>query len=191
VARSAKLDFEALGRDYLERTRPATGKTPHFTDKMPLNYLYCGLIRRALPNARIVHLTRHPLAVCYAIYKTLFKDGYPFSYDLGEIGRYYVSYRKLMDHWCATLPGAVHELKYEQLVTDQVGETRRLLEFCGLDWEEACLSFHRNPSPTTTASATQVRQSLYDSSIAQWRHYAPQLEGLRRQLIAAGIDVES
>jgi tetratricopeptide (TPR) repeat protein len=191
VARSAKLDFEALGRDYLERTRPATGKTPHFTDKMPLNYLYCGLIRRALPNARIVHLTRHPLAVCYAIYKTLFKDGYPFSYDLGEIGRYYVSYRKLMDHWCATLPGGVHELKYEQLVTDQVGETRRLLEFCGLDWEEACLSFHRNPSPTTTASATQVRQSLYDSSIAQWRHYAPQLEGLRRQLIAAGIDVES
>jgi tetratricopeptide (TPR) repeat protein len=191
VARSANLDFEALGRDYLERTRPATRGTPHFTDKMPLNYLYCGIIRRALPNARIVHLTRHPLAVCYAIYKTLFKDGYPFSYDLGEIGRYYTSYRKLMDHWRATLPGVIHDLSYEQLVSDQEGETRRLLEFCGLEWEEACLSFHRNPSPTTTASATQVRQSLYDSSIAQWRHYAPQLEGLRRQLVAAGIDVES
>ena len=191
VARSAKVDFEALGREYLQRTRPATGSTPHFTDKMPLNYLYCGLIRRALPNARIVHLTRHPLAVCYAIYKTLFKDGYPFSYDLGEIGRYYVSYRKLMDHWRATMPGAIHDLSYESLVSDQVGETRRLLEFCGLEWEDACLAFHQNPTPTTTASATQVRQSLYDSSIAQWRHYAPQLEGLRQQLVAAGIEVES
>jgi hypothetical protein len=191
VARSANIDFEALGREYLRRTRPATGGTPHFTDKMPLNYLYCGIIRRALPNARIVHLTRHPLAVCYAIFKTLFKDGYPFSYDLGEIARYYVSYRKLMDHWRATMPGVIHDLSYEKLVSDQVGETRRLLEFCGLEWEEACLAFHRNPTPTTTASATQVRQSLYDSSIAQWRHYAPQLEGLRRQLAAAGIEVES
>jgi Sulfotransferase family/Tetratricopeptide repeat len=190
VARSANIDFEALGRDYLQRTRPATGSTPHFTDKMPLNYLYCGIIRRALPNARIVHLTRHPLAVCYAIFKTLFKDGYPFSYDLGEIARYYVSYRKLMDHWRATMPGVVLDLSYEKLVSDQVGETRGLLEFCGLEWEEACLAFHRNPTPTTTASATQVRQSLYDSSIAQWRHYAPQLEELRRQLVAAGIEVE-
>jgi hypothetical protein len=191
VAGSAKIDFEALGREYLRRTRPATGSTPHFTDKMPLNYLYCGIIRRALPNARIVHLTRHPLAVCYAMYKTLFKDGYPFSYDLSEIGRYYVSYRKLMDHWHATLPGVIHDLSYEKLVSDQVGETRRLLEFCGLEWEEACLAFHHNPTPTTTASATQVRQSLYDSSIAQWRHYAPGLDGLRRQLVAAGIDVEN
>jgi len=191
VARSAKIDFEALGRDYLRRTRPATGSTPHFTDKMPLNYLYCGIIRRALPNARIVHLTRHPLAVCYAIFKTLFKDGYPFSYDLGEIGRYYVSYRKLMDHWHASMPGVIHDLSYEKLVSDQVGETHRLLEFCGLEWEDACLAFHHNPTPTTTASATQVRQSLYDSSIAQWRHYAPGLEGLRRQLVAAGIEVDS
>jgi Flp pilus assembly protein TadD len=191
VARSANIDFEALGREYLQRTRPATGNTPHFTDKMPLNYLYCGIIQRALPNARIVHLTRHPLAVCYAIYKTLFKDGYPFSYDLGEIGRYYVSYRKLMDHWHATMPGFVHDLSYEQLVADQEAETRRLLEFCGLEWEQACLDFHHNPAPTTTASATQVRQSLYDSSIAQWRHYAPQLAGLRRQLVAAGIEVKS
>jgi tetratricopeptide (TPR) repeat protein len=190
VARSAQMDFEALGREYLRRTRPATGSTPHFTDKMPLNYLYCGIIRRALPNARIVHLTRHPLAVCYAIYKTLFKDGYPFSYDLGEIGRYYVSYRRLMDHWHATMPGVIHDLNYETLVADQAGETRRLLEFCGLEWEDACLAFHHNPTPTTTASATQVRQSLYDSSIAQWRHYAPGLEGLRRQLVAAGIEMD-
>ena len=156
---------------------------------MPLNYLYCGIIRRALPNARIVHLTRHPLAVCYAMFKTLFDEGYPFSYDLEEIGRYYLSYRKLMDHWHATLPGAIHDLNYEQLIADPAGETRRLLEFCGLPWEDACLDFHRNPAPSTTASATQVRQPIYDSSVAQWRHYAAHLEGLRSQLVAAGIAV--
>jgi Sulfotransferase family len=191
AARSTTIDFEALGRDYLARTRPATGHTRRFTDKMPVNYLYCGIIRRAFPNARIVHLTRHPLAVCYAMYKTLFKDGYPFSYDLEEIGRYYVAYRKLMDHWRMTMPGVVYDLCYEGLVADQVGQTRRLLEFCGLEWEDACLDFHRNPSPTMTASATQVRQSLYDSSLAQWRLYGTPLEGLRRQLIAAGIEVAS
>lgn len=189
VARSAFVDFAALGKDYVERTRPGTGHTPRFTDKMPLNFLYCGLIHRALPRARIVHLTRHPLAVCYAMYKTLFKDGYPFSYDLEEIGRYYLSYRKLMAHWHATLPGVIHDISYERLVADQAGETRRLLDFCGLQWQDACLEFQHNPAPTTTASAVQVRQSLYDSSLAQWRHYAPQLEGLRRQLQAAGIEV--
>jgi tetratricopeptide (TPR) repeat protein len=189
VAASAKLDFAALGRDYLERTRAGSGHKPHFIDKMPLNYLYCGIIRRALPNARIVHLTRHPLAVCYAMYKTLFDEGYPFSYNLDEIGRYYLSYRKLMNHWHATVPGAIHDLGYEQLVADPEGETRRLLEFCGLPWEDACLDFHRNPAPGTTASATQVRQPIYDSSVAQWRHYASHLEGLRRQLVAAGIAV--
>jgi hypothetical protein len=134
-----------------------------------------------------VHLTRHPLAVGYAMYKTLFDEGYPFSYDLNEIGRYHLSYRKLMDHWHATLPGAIHDLGYEQLVADPEGEIRRLLEFCGLPWEGACLDFHRNAAPSTTASATQVRQPIYDSSVAQWRHYASHLEGLRSQLLAAGI----
>ncbi len=187
VAGSARVDFGALGRDYLQRTRPVSGHTPWFIDKMPLNYLYCGIIQRALPNARIVHLTRHPLAVGYAMYKTLFDEGYPFSYDLAEIGRYYVSYRKLMAHWHTTLPGAIHDVGYEQLVADPEGETRRLLEFCGLPWEDACLEFHHNPAPSTTASATQVRQPIYDSSVAQWQHYASHLEGLRNQLAAAGI----
>jgi tetratricopeptide (TPR) repeat protein len=191
VARAATLDFAALGRDYLARTRPATGHTPHFTDKMPVNYLYCGIIHRAFPKAKIVHLTRHPLAVSYAMYKTLFSDGYPFSYDLNEIGRYYAAYRKLMGHWHATLPGVVYDLSYEQLVADQEGESRRLLEFCGLPWEDACLAFHLNRAPTTTASAAQVRHALYDSSREQWRHYATPLEALRSQLTAAGIAVPS
>ncbi len=189
VARSAALDFAALGRDYLARVESAGFAGVRFIDKMPLNYLYCGLIRRALPEARIVHLVRHPLASCHAMFKTLFEAGYPFSYDLQEIGRYYIAYRRLMDHWRVTMPGAIHELAYESLVADQVGETRRLLAFCGLDWEEGCVEFHRNTAASTTASAAQVRRPIYDSSVAQWRHYAGELAGLRAQLVAAGIEV--
>jgi tetratricopeptide (TPR) repeat protein len=190
VARSADLDFRALGRDYLARARYAAAGEARFTDKMPLNYLYCGLIRRALPNAKIVHVSREPMAACYAMYKTLFKDGYPFSYDLGEIGRYYVGYRRLMHHWQATMPAVIYPLSYEAMVADQRGETRKLLEFCGLEWEDACLEFHRNPSPTTTASAAQVRRPVYDSSVSQWRHYAGELAELSSLLRAAGICTE-
>jgi tetratricopeptide (TPR) repeat protein len=190
VAGSAQLDFAALGRDYLERARAAGASGPRFTDKMPLNHLYCGLIRRALPRSRIVHVSRAPMAACYAIYKSLFDQGYPYSYDLGELARYYVAYRRLMQHWHSTLPGQIHEVAYEGLVADQIGETRKLLEFCELEWEDSCIEFHRNPSATTTASAAQVRSPLYDTSVAQWRHYRGRLVGLRRQLEAAGIEVE-
>lgn len=187
VAATRELDFGALGADYLERTRPGTSQRPHFTDKMPLNYLYCGLIRRALPNARIVHVTRHPMASCYAMFKTLFKEGYPFSYDLDDVARYYIGYRRLMDHWRRTMPGVVYDISYEALVRDQETQSRRLLAACGLEWEDGCLEFHRNPTVTTTASASQVRRPIYDSSLKQWHHYETQLQGLRNQLQAAGI----
>jgi Sulfotransferase family len=147
---------------------------------MPLNYLYCGLIHRALPNARIVHLTRHPLGASYTLYKTLFKDGYAFSYDLEEIGCYYSAYHKLMNHWQASLPGAIHDLSYEQLVADPSGTTRRLLEFCRLEQQDACL-----------ASAAQIRQTAEGAHLSQWRHYAGQLAKLRDQLVLAGIEVSS
>ncbi len=190
VARSAELDFPALGRDYLDRVGAAPAEGVRFTDKMPLNYLYCGLIRRSLPNAKIVHVSRTPMAACFAVYKTLFKDGYPFSYDLGEISRYYIGYRRLMDHWQTMMPEAMYSLSYEALVKDQRTETRKLLEFCGLEWQESCLDFHRNPSATTTASAAQVRRPLYESSVSQWRNYAPQLADLHGMLSAAGLNLD-
>ena len=190
VARSAQLDFDALGRDYLSKVGATGIAAARFTDKMPLNYLYCGLIHRALPKARIVHVRRSPMAACFAIYKKLFQDGYPFSYDLDELGRYYIAYRRLMAHWTATLPGLIHEMSYEALVADQRQETQRLLAFCGLEWQDACLEFHANPAPSTTASAAQVRHRLHNNAVSQWRQYASQLEPLRRQLEAAGIDTE-
>ncbi len=188
IRRSARLDFGALGQDYLRRVHARGLEARCFTDKMPLNYLYCGLIRRALPGARIVHVRRHPMAACYAMYKRLFQDGYPFSYDLDDLGHYYLAYRRLMCHWRRTLPGAIHELRYEEFITDPLGATRRLLQFCGLAWHDACVDFHTHAAPTTTASAAQVRRPLYDTSVVQWRHYRAQLSTLEARLREAGIE---
>lgn len=189
VALTAHLDFEQLGRDYLSRVRSTISADGLFIDKMPLNYLYCGLIRRSLPQAKIVHVYRQPMAACYAIHKTLFKDGYPFAYDLGELAQYYIAYRRLMDHWRTVLTDEMYEVSYESLVTNQVEQTRALLAFCGLDLEAQCIDFYANPSPTTTASAAQVRRPLYQSSIAQWKHYERQLEGLRSRLQSSGMEL--
>jgi tetratricopeptide (TPR) repeat protein len=189
VALSATLDFPALGQEYLCRARRILGGDDRFIDKMPLNYLYSGLIRMALPHAKIIHVTRHPMAIGYAMYKTLFKNGYPFSYDLGEIGRYYIAYRRLMQHWEAIMPGAIYQVRYEDLVANQLVETHKLLKFCGLDWEEACVAFHQNSSASTTASASQVRRPIYKSSVSQWRHYEHQLSELRILLASAGYYV--
>jgi tetratricopeptide (TPR) repeat protein len=188
VAQSAQIDFAALGRDYLVNAR-ARAPGGRFTDKMPLNYLYCGLIRRALPHARISHVHRHPMAAGYAMYKALFKDGYPFSYDLTEIARYYAGYRRLMEHWQATLPATILSLRYEDLVADPSGQTRRLLDFCGLPWEPACMQFHMNSAPATTASAAQVRRPLYESAVALWRRHDAQLAPLRRAFDDLGVPV--
>ncbi len=187
IGQSAELDFPALGQEYLARVRAGGNRATRFIDKMPLNYLYCGLIQRALPDARIVHVSREPMAACYAMYKTLFKDGYPFSYDIAELAQYYGAYRRLMQHWHETMPGAILELQYEALVADPEGQTRRLLSFCGLKSEECCGTFHLNPAASTTASATQVRQPLYNTSVSQWRNYERQLAPLRDQLRAAGV----
>jgi tetratricopeptide (TPR) repeat protein len=191
VMSSAHLDFAALGADYLRRVQPRLRQQlPRFTDKLPLNYLYCGLIARALPSARIVHVTRHPMAVCYAMYKVLFGQGYPFSYDLGEIADYYIAYRRLMEHWRTSLPGRVYDVAYEDLVSDPEGQGRGLLAAVDLAWEDQCLQSHRNAAPVATASASQVRRPIYTSSVSLWRRYEAQLAPLSSRLLAAGIALD-
>jgi len=187
VERSAQVDFRVLGENYLAAARAQGAETPRFVDKLPGNYLSCGPIHLALPNARIIALTRGAMDSCLAMYKTLFKSAYPFSYDLEELGRYYVAYRRLLDHWLTLLPGNILQVRYESLVSDPETESRRMLEFCGLDWEEQVLKFQNNPAAALTASAAQVRQPLYTSSVGKWRHFEPHLEPLRRVLDAAGI----
>lgn len=189
VDSALRVDFEALGRAYLDATRPHTGHTPRFTDKLPLNYLYAGLIHVALPGARFVLLRRQPMDSCFAMYKTLFADAYPFSYDLGDLSRYYVAWDRLMRHWESVIGDAWLSVNYEELVSDQEGVSRRIVAHCGVAWEEPCLSFHSNAAAVSTASAAQVRRSLYSDSVGRWRRYAAQLEPLARELEAHGISV--
>jgi tetratricopeptide (TPR) repeat protein len=186
VQRALEVDPRELGQRYISATRPQTGSRPRFTDKLPLNYLYAGLIRRALPRARIVALMRDPMDSCYAMYKALFTGAYPFSYDLEDLGRYHLAWQRLMQHWRSVLGDALLVIDYEALVTDQAAVTRRLLEHCGLSWQESCLAFHGRPGAVATASAAQVRRPLYRSSIGKWRHYERQLEPLARYLSTPG-----
>lgn len=191
AASLGQLDGEWIARDYLTLSTAQRGERPRFSDKQPTNFFYCALILRAFPHARVVHLTRRPLAACYAIYRTRFDAGFPFSYDLDELGDFFIGYRRLMAHWHRVLPGRILDVAYEDLVTKQEPTTRRLLEYLDLPFEQACLDFHLNPAPmTTTASSAQVRQPVYDSSLEHWRHFATQLAPLRARLEAAGIDVE-
>lgn len=185
---SLQADMNAIGRRYIELTRPFTGHTPHFIDKLPVNFLSLGVIHLALPNAGIIHIRRTPMDACHAIYKFLFGEAYPWSYDLDDIAAYYIGYRQLMDHWRAVMPGRIIDVTYEDVVRDLEGESKSLISGLGLEWEPACLDFHENTAPTMTGSATQVRQKLYSSSVGRWRDYEDQLQPLAKALEAAGID---
>ncbi len=190
VSQSSMIDFAALGKNYINSTRPLTGHTARFIDKLPFNYLYAGLIHLALPNAKIINMTRHPMAACYAIYKQLFRDAYPFSYDLKDLAQYYIAYHQLMAHWKSVMPNTIYELRYENVVADLEGESKKLLNFCDLPWQEQCLRFHENKQASTTASASQVRQPIYNSSVERWRSYSEQLKPLQKMLEKAGINTE-
>jgi hypothetical protein len=168
-----------LGQDYLDyaRMQRRTG-APRFIDKMPNNFPHIGLLALTLPQARIIDARRHPLDACLSCYRQLFAKGQNFTYDLTEIGEYYLQYQRMMDHWEAVLPGRVLTVQYEEVVTDFPNQVRRLLEFCGLPWEDACLRFYESDRPVRTPSSEQVRQPIYDRSIGHWRHYAGQLDEL-------------
>ena len=192
MVRTGGLDFAKLGQAYVASTRPDTGKTAHFVDKLPHNFLYAGLIARALPNARIICVRRNPLDTCLGNFRQLFAQTspyYDYSFDLLDTGRYFIRFERLMAHWRQALPGRIVEIGYEQLVEDQEGVTRRLLEACGLPWDEACLRFEENSAPVATASAVQVRSPIFRSSLQRWKRYEPQLRELRALLEGAGIEV--
>jgi len=172
-----------LGERYLERTRihRKTGR-PFFIDKMPNNFLHIGLIQLALPRAKIIDVRRHPLACCFSNFKQHYAKGQRFSYDLSDLGRYYRDYVELMAHIDAVLPGRVHRIFYERLVEDTEAEVRRLLDYCGLPFEESCLRFYENERPVQTASSEQVRQPIYREGMDHWRHFDEWLGPLKEAL---------
>lgn len=169
-------ELRALGEEWLERTRiqRKTDK-PLFIDKMPNNWQHLGLIRLILPHARIVDARRHPLSCCLSGWKQHFARGQTFTYDLGDIGRYYADYVGLMAAYDAAAPGAVHRVIYESMVADTETEVRRLLDYLGLPFEPACLAFYNNDRAVRTASSEQVRQPIFRDGLDPWKNFEPWL----------------
>jgi len=179
----AATELRELGQRYLDQTR-IQRKTPRplFIDKMPNNFAHVGLIHLILPNAKIIDTRRQPLGCCFSCFKQHFARGQTFTYDLEEIGRYYCDYVELMAHFDEVLPGRVHRVFYENIVDDTEGEVRRLLEYCGLPFEDGVLRFHENRRAVRTASSEQVRQPIFRDGLEQWRHYEPWLDPLKQAL---------
>lgn len=177
-------NYQAFLQDRFQALEPS--ETPAIIDKMPLNFFYAGLIHKALPRARIIALRRGAMDSCLSNFRQLFSTQYSYynySFDLGDTAWFYRQFDALMSHWAETLPPErFMEVRYEDIVFDQDRQTRRLLDFCDLDWQEACLRFHENSAPVSTASSVQVRQPLYSGSIGRWQKYGGGLAGLRRAL---------
>jgi tetratricopeptide (TPR) repeat protein len=172
-----------IGTRYVEAVQRLAPDAQRITDKMPGNFSFAGLIHLALPNARIIHACRDARDTAFSCFSLLFATGLEFTYDLGELGRYYRGYQALMAHWREVLPeGVMLEVHYEQLVADLEGEVRRIIAHCGLEWDDACLSFYNTERSVLTASATQVRRPIYQSSIGRWRAHADRLQPLLRAL---------
>lgn len=161
-----------IGQNYINAIRNRSNSSRFITDKMPNNFQLIGMIKLILPNAKIIHCCRDPLDTCWSIYKNLFTShGNYYAYDLGELGRYYSLYLELMDHWRRIMPEFIFDIHYENLVANQEPHTRELLDYCDLEWNDACLGFHKTNRPVFTASAAQVRQPINKDSIQSWKNY--------------------
>jgi tetratricopeptide (TPR) repeat protein len=190
LAAAANVNAAALGAAYVGSTRPRTGSTARFIDKMPLNFFYAPLIRCALPNAKIICVQRNPLDTCLSNYRQLFATSfshYNYAYDLLDTGRYYAAFAALTKAWRDSLPENYLEVRYEDVVDDTERQARRLLEFCELAWDARCLDFPNNAAPVATASSAQVRRPIYRTAVERWRHYERELAPLRELLAREGV----
>jgi len=176
-------NYRAFGEGYIRDTRHyRVGNTPFFIDKMPNNFRHVGLIQLMLPNAKIIDARREPMACCFSNFKQLFASGQQFTYSLDDIARYYALYVRLMDHWDSVLPGRVLRVQHADVIDDLEGNVRRILEFCGLPFEAACVEFHKNERRVHTASSEQVRRPINREGVDQWKNFEPWLGPLREAL---------
>ena len=187
LADSKPEDFERLGEKYLADTRVYRTGKPFFIDKMPNNFRHLGLLHLILPNAKIIDARREPLACCFSNYKQLFASGQQFTYSVEDITRYYKMYVDLMAHWDRALPGKVLRIQHEDVVEDLEGNVRRILEFCGLDFEPACVAFHKTDRRVHTASSEQVRQPINREGVDHWRNFEPWLGPFKAALAVHGL----
>lgn len=183
-------DFSQLAAGYLDAVSYRLGSEPFFIEKLPFNFLYVGFIAKAWPNAKIVHLVRDPMDACFSMYKQVFTWAYKFSYSLSDLGRYYVAYNRLRQHWQQLLGERFIEVRYEDVVMNQEQETRELLQRLGLQFEDQCLDFEKNSAPSTTASSVQVRGKVHTGSVQKWRRFETQLQPLADYLRENGIDLD-
>ena len=174
--------FAQFGAQFIDQTRIYRGSGQLFIDKMPNNFFHIGLIKLILPNAKIIDARRHPMACCFSGYKQLFGEGQEFSYGLSQIGEYYKEYVRLMAHWDAVLPGHVLRVNHEDVVADLETQVHRILDYCGLEYEPACLEFHKTERTVRTPSAEQVRQPIYTSGLEQWKNFEHYLAPLKEAL---------
>lgn len=176
------VELSALGLEYIKTTRIHRQGAPFFTDKMPNNFRHIGLIQLILPNAKIIDARREPMSCCWSGFKQLFAEGQEFTYGLDQIGRYYRAYVDLMNHWDRVLPGKVLRVQHEDVVADLEGQVRRILDYCGLPFEAACLDFHKTDRAVRTASSEQVRQPINTKGLDAWKKFEPHLGPLRKAL---------
>ena len=178
-----KRDLKAYGKEYLQQIdRHRTSRTPFFIDKMPNNFAHIGFIKLILPNAKIINTRRHPLDSCLGAYKQLFAKGQNFTYEKFELAQFYCDYIDVMDHWHKVFPGDILDVHYEETVTDLEKQTRKVLEFCGLNFEEQCLRYYETKRAVKTASSEQVRQPVYTSALGFWENYSSQIEDWKDHL---------
>ncbi|MEL7185199.1 MAG: sulfotransferase [Pseudomonadota bacterium] len=182
VTRAVQADFERVGENYVRSARPKASDLAHFVDCRPMNFLYAGMIHLALPKARIVVLERDPMDTCFYAYRTLFEGAYPFSYHLDDIAEFYLGYQKQMGHWESVIPGVMHTISYERLVTDPKPVIEDLLEYCGLSFDAACLGFWEDEQVVVRGVPQPSRQEAYQSSIGMWKHYDKQLAAVREKI---------
>jgi len=182
VEAAGQTEFAEVGRRYLDQTQWRAEGRPYYVDKLPPNFMLAGFIRRALPQAKIVHMSREPMDLCFSNYRALFGDAFAYSYDLDALAAHHRQYRRLMAHWHAVMPGVIHDVDYAALVQDTEAATRALLRHCGLPFEAGCLDTAANPAPVATLSSAQVREPIHGRALGEWKPYAAQLTGLRHAL---------
>ena len=171
-------DCDKFSQRYIDEIAGYSEAAVHVTDKMPTNFLYLGLIQQLFPKTRIIHTLRNPLDVCLSIYSLDFAGRHAYAYDLNNLGCFYNEYRRIMKHWHEVLDIPVMDIQYEDLVNDQEAWSRKLIDFCGLEWDDACLDFHKSKRVVNTASNEQVRQPIYKGSMQRWRPYEKHLQPL-------------